>query len=586
MNKPVYILGISAFYHDAAACIIKDGVPVFAAHEERFSRKKHDENFPILAIQKGLKQEGITINDIQYVAFYEKPFLKFERIIDTYANNSPKGFRSFRGAIKNWLSKKLWITDTIKKETSFKGEILFTEHHEAHAASAFFPSPFNEAVIVTIDGVGEKATASISVGKDNKLHVIEEQHFPHSLGLFYSAITYYCGFKVNSGEYKLMGYAPYGKPNYVDVMKSHFITINEDGSVLLNQKYYSYQAGLRMTNSAFEKALGHKRRLPNQENSQFYKDIAASAQVILEEAVLKTVNYAVKKTGIKNVCLAGGVALNCKANAYLKEQKVAEKIWIQPASGDSGGALGAALTIWYNFLENERKLIPDSVKQHGYLGTFYNENEIENTLKSYNINYKKLSIHEASPVICEKLSNKEVIGWFQGKMEYGPRALGNRSILASPTFPDMKSFLNQKIKKREGFRPFAPIVLENKAEKWFNNISDSKYMLFTYQSDKKEIIPSCIHEDNSARVQTINSEDNEKTSQLLNDFEKLTGVPILINTSFNVRGEPIVESPFDALRCFFQTDMDTLYIGDFLIEKKQQNIINPELLKPSTFEMD
>lgn len=586
MSNDQYILGISAFYHDAAICLIKNGKVVFAAHEERFSRKKHDSNFPKLAIEKAFNQEGISIQNIDFLVFYEKPFLKFERLIDTYANNAPFGFWSFRNAIKSWLSKKLWISDLIKKETGFKKDILFTEHHEAHAASAFFPSPFNEAVIITMDGVGEKTTASIAIGRENKIEIIEEQHFPHSIGLFYSAITYYCGFKVNSGEYKLMGFAPYGKPKYVDIMKKNFIDVHDNGSIILNQKHFNYQTGLKMIKPSFEKVLGKKRRQPDQQNSQFYMDIAASAQEILEEVVLKTVNYAVKTTGLKNVCLAGGVALNCKANGMLIEKGIAERIWVQPASGDSGGALGAAYTIWYQYLKNKRSFCNDSIKSHSYLGSYYLNDEIEKMLKNLNIKYDKPNHNDATEVIAKKIKSKEVIGWFQGKMEYGPRALGNRSILASPTFIDMKSFLNEKIKKREGFRPFAPVVIEEKANHWFKNIRSSKYMLFTFQSDKESIIPSCIHKDKSARVQTINQEDNEKLYLLLQNVEKRTGAPILINTSFNVRGEPIVESPIDALKCFFQTDMDTLYIGDFIIEKSKQDYIDPLLFKKTKFELD
>lgn len=582
----MYILGISAFYHDAAICLLKDGIPIFAAHEERFTRIKHDASFPTKALQACFRQENISIADIEHIVFYEKPFLKFERLLDTYSRISPKGFWSFRNAMKSWLSKKLWISDTIKKETGFKREILFTEHHEAHAASAYYASPFNEAVIVTLDGVGEKATGSIAIGKNNTLTLIEEQFFPHSIGLFYSAITYYCGFKVNSGEYKLMGYAPYGSPKYVHLMKKHFITINENGSVYLDQKYFNYQGGMKMIKPAFEKILGKKRRLPEQDNTQFYKDVAASAQEIVEEVILKTVQYAIAKTNIKNVCLAGGVALNCKANGMLLQQKIADAIWIQPASGDSGGALGAAYTIWHQHLGNSKKKLLDSPTSHAYLGTHYTHAEIKQVLLEYSLSFHVLSDKELITLLAQKLVNKEVVGWFQGKMEFGPRALGNRSILALPTFSDMKSYLNQKIKKREGFRPFAPIVMEDKANKWFQKIDTSKYMLFTYQSDCKEHIPSCIHEDNSARVQTISIEDNSLLYRVLNEVNTLTGVPLLINTSFNVRGEPIVESPLDAIKCFFQTDMDTLCIGNFIIEKSNQTTIHKDLLTQHLFELD
>jgi len=581
----MYIIGISAFYHDSAISLMEDGKILFSAQEERFTRVKHDRSFPVHAINKALEFESITIQDIDLICFYEKPFQKFERIIDSFALNSPKGFISFKKAMKSWLSQKLWVPDVIKKELGYKGKIIFSNHHESHSASAFFASPFRESVIVTLDGVGERETATIGIGIDNKINIIETQHFPHSLGLFYSAVTYYCGFKVNSGEYKLMGLAPYGEPKYVELMQNNFIKINNNGSIELNLKYFNFEVGLRMINSSFEKVMGEKRRNSETSISQFYKDVAASAQVIVQQVLLKTVKYAMSLSGQKNVCLAGGVALNCKANSELFDFIKPENIWIQPASGDSGGAIGSAYVAWYHYLKNERKVVPNLLKNQVYLGTSYLRSEVKEKLNDWNIDYSELSDLEILKFISNCLNQKKIVGWFNGRMEFGPRALGNRSILASPAFSDMKEYLNLKIKMREAFRPFAPIVKEEKVGEWFNIDSPNKDMMCTYSAIHESKIPSCVHEDETSRVQTINEEDNKLIYGLIDEFEKLSGVPILINTSFNVRGEPIVESPDDALNCFFNTGIDILVIEGIIIEK-EKNINQLENFNLKQYELD
>ncbi len=575
------VLGISAYYHDSAACLLKDGEVLFAAQEERFTRKKHDSSFPKRSVEEAFKFANISIEDVDIVAFYEKPFLKFERIIDTYAANSPKGFLSFRRAMKSWFSKKLWIGELMKKELGYKGEVLFTEHHEAHAASAFYASPFEESAVLTIDGVGEKGTALIAHGKGNELNLLEEQHFPHSLGLFYSAMTYYCGFKVNSGEYKLMGLAPYGKPIHVELLKQHFIKINDDGSIELNRKLFNYEVGDYMLSKKGLAVLGRPVRKPDDDMSEWYFDMAASAQKITEEAVMISARRALDVTGSKNLCLAGGVALNCKANGELEQANLTEGIWVQPASGDSGGALGAALAVWYKHLKNERVPEMDTLQKHAYLGSQYSKEEVKNELEKYNVSF----IEYDPAVVAKRLSEKAVVGWFHGRMEYGPRALGNRSILASPIFEDMKSFVNQKIKMREGFRPFAPMVKAESASDWFE-VEKSKYMLFTHRSERAKDIPSCIHEDGTARVQTVDASENELIHELLSRVEDETKTPVLINTSFNVRGEPIVESPLDALRCLFQTGMDLLVIEGFVVSKNDNPVVDEELTKHQNFELD
>ena len=578
----MYILGISAFYHDSSACLMKDGKVVFAAQEERFSRIKHDNNFPLKSIERALASEQITIDDIEIVSYYEKPFLKLERLIDTYKSHAPKGFLSFKKAIKATLGKKIWVEDIIRKQTKFKGEIIFCEHHESHAASAFFPSPFKEATILTIDGVGEKTTVSLAIGRNNKIEILEEQFFPHSLGLFYSAMTYYCGFKVNSGEYKLMGLAPYGKPIYTNKLKQA-IKIHDNGNIELNLKYFNYEVGDRMTSKKFDSLMGNKRRRDESEMTTFYMDVAASAQKITEDAILKMVKYAINKTGVKNLCLAGGVALNCKANGEILLSDSVNELWVQPAAGDSGTALGAAFIAWHHYLNKERAIPENSLSNHAYLGTQYTQKEIKTILEQDHLVYHHLEKTETLKILAKGLVSGKVIGWFQGKMEFGPRALCHRSILANPLIKDMKKHLNYAIKKREGFRPFAPVIKEDRSQEFFNISKPSKYMLNTYTSNKRAFIPSCIHEDNTARVQTINENENPWFYELLDAFEKLSGYPILINTSFNVRGEPIVESPKDAIQCFFSTEMDMLFIEGFILFKDENKQIK---LKQVMYELD
>jgi len=581
-----FILGISAFYHDAAACLLKDGKILAAAHEERFSRKKHDSAFPANAIAFCLSSQDLTIEEIDLVVFYEKPFLKFDRLIDTYAIKSPFGFGSFRKAMKSWMSQKLWIPSIIKNELKYEGTILFSEHHEAHAASTFFSSPFKEAAILIMDGVGERTSITLATGKDNKIQLLKEQHFPHSLGLLYSSFTYYCGFKVNSGEYKLMGLAPYGVPKYKDLIYEHFVSMNEQGVLALNMKYFSFEVGLRMTNKAFEKILGKPRRLPESSLGQFYKDVARSVQEVLEELVLKLAQIIKKRTNLNKLCLAGGVALNCKVNQRLQEAGIFEEIWVQPASGDSGGALGAAYIGAYHYCNLERIIPENTVKNHIYLGNSFEDSQIGSVLDKLGVKYRKLKEEELLSRTAQSLNEKGIVGWFQGAMEYGPRALGNRSILASPKFKDMQSHVNLKIKMREAFRPFAPLVVEEKAHVWFKIKAPSKYMLFTYEALRASNIPSCVHVDNTARVQTLSKNDNPRLHKLLLNFESLSGIPILINTSFNVRGEPIVCTVEDALRCFFVTEMDMLIAGNYLVSKSENLAFNKSNLKKVSYVVD
>lgn len=582
----MYILGISAFFHDSAACILQDGKIIAAAEEERFSRKKHDNSLPKLAIDFCLKQANILIEDVDLIVFYEKPFLKFDRILDTIKKSTPFGFNFFRKAIKIWTTEKLWIPTIIKKELFYNGKIIFSEHHEAHAAGAFFTSPFNESAIITIDGVGEKTCTSIGVGKENKVSMLKEQYYPHSFGLFYSAFTQYCGFKVNSGEYKLMGLAPYGKPTYKKLILENIISINSKGEVQLNLKYFSFEQGESTINLKFCNLFGNPIRNENDIMSQFYCDIAASVQEITDDFLITIAKYTKEITGLSNLCMSGGVALNCKANGKLLSSKIFENIWVQPASGDGGCAIGAAFVGWNHYLDEERVKMIDSLGNQIYLGSSYTSEEIMSVLDKYEIRYSHIDDLELYKKVATLLADKKIVGWFQGRMEFGPRALGNRSILASPLFEDMKSYINQKIKLREGFRPFAPVVLEEKASEWFFIPNSSKYMLFTYKSDKRNKIPSCIHEDETARVQTLSKNDNEKLHRLISEFNNLTSSPVLINTSFNVRGEPIVESPLDALKCFFQTDMDVLVIDNYIIQKENNFEISEELTTKTIYELD
>lgn len=601
----MYILGISAFYHDSAACLLKDGQVIAAAQEERFTRIKHDFHFPKESIKFCLAEAGITIKDVEYVSFYEKPYLKFDRLIKTYLMNAPKGMSSFITAMPLWIQEKLWIGREIRDKLGFKGKMFYPEHHQSHAASAFYPSPFQNAAILTMDGVGEWATSSYGIGNANKLDIKNTIRFPHSLGLLYSAFTYYTGFKVNSGEYKLMGLAPYGDPLYVDVIYKNLIDVKEDGSFHLNMKYFNYCTGFTMTNENFDALFGREPRKPESSITKLDMDLARSIQVVTEEIVLKIAMHIHKETGEKNLCLAGGVALNCVSNGRLYREGPFERIWIQPAAGDAGGALGAALHVWYKELGNPRNPITIADRQVGSrLGSAYGDDDIEAYLKGNEIPYKKLPGKELHHEVAGLIANENVIGWFNGRMEFGPRALGSRSILGDPRSPKMQSQMNLKIKFREGFRPFAPSVIAEKAKEWFDMAGveqrsdfSSPYMLIVGHVQKSKMIhndgemkkaegferlksvntqiPAVTHVDNSARIQTVHQETNPDFYSLLTEFEKITRCPVLINTSFNVRGEPIVESPEDAYRCFMRTGMDYLVLGSFLMDKKKQ----PELIE-------
>jgi len=612
-----YILGISCFYHDSAAALVRDGEIIAASQEERFTRKKHDFNFPENAVKYCLKEAGISAKDLSYVAFYEKPLLKFERIFLTYLSYAPLGFRSFNKAMPLWLKDRLWMSNFIAEKLDYSGKILFTEHHESHAASAFYPSPFKEAAILTMDGVGEWATASFGIGRDNDFELTHEIRFPHSLGLLYSAFTYYTGFKVNSAEYKVMGLAPYGEPRYADLILKELVDLKEDGSFKLNMKYFNYCVGLTMTNKRFDrlfgpsphtsesaggsgsnfllrKKFGRPARKPETRITRLDMDLARSIQFVAEEVMLRTSRHIHKLTGQKNLCLAGGVALNCVANGKVLREGPFENIWIQPSSGDAGGALGAALRIWYKYLGNKRDVdgIRDSQKG-SYLGPEYSDDYIENYLKTNSIPHSKLAKAELLKIVASYIANEKVIGWFQGRMEFGPRALGARSIIGDARSPSMQSRMNLKIKFRESFRPFAPSVLLEKAKDYFDINSESPYMLLTANVkdihlkkpetralkpegfDRLKIIrsdiPAVTHIDNSARLQTVSKDTpNRIYYELINELYKNTNCPVVINTSFNIRGEPIVQSPEDAYRCFMRTEMDYLVMGSFVIDRKSQ----------------
>lgn len=584
----MYILGISAFYHDAAATLLYNGKILAAAQEERFSRIKHDQSFPKLAIEFCMTEANIDISKIALIVFYEKPFLKFDRIINTIQATAPYGFHFFRKSMKSWMKTKLWIPVVIKKELGYSGEVIFSEHHESHAAASFFTSPYTKSAIITLDGVGEKTCSTICVGDGNRVTILKEQHYPHSFGLLYSAFTQYCGFKVNSGEYKLMGLASYGEPVYKKTILENFVSINSEAEVILNLKYFSFEKGKSTINKAFCNILGRPARNPEEEIDVFYKNVARSIQSITEDFLVTIAKYTKKITGLDNLCLSGGVALNCKANGTLLLHKnIFKNIWVQPASGDSGASIGAAYLGWYHYLKNKRIIIKNTLNEQVFLGPSFSSVEIEDLLKAHNIVYHKIANENLCNAIANLLKDKKIVGWFQGKMEFGPRALGNRSILASPLFKDMKEHVNLSIKKREGFRPFAPVVLKEEAQEWFLNCKESKYMLFTYKSNKKAIIPSCIHEDETARVQTLDKQDNPLLYDLLRKFEEKTSCPILINTSFNVRGEPIVATPLDALRCFFQTDIDVLVLGNFKVLKSENlKNISKNLTNVKRYELD
>ena len=608
------ILGISAFYHDSAACILVDGKIIAAAQEERFTRKKHDANYPYNAIEFVLKFSNLKLSEVDQIVFFEKPFLKFERLLETYVAFAPKGFVSFAKAMPLWIKEKLFQKNLLfnklkQHDENYKSDenIFFSDHHLSHAASAFFPSPFEEAVILTADGVGEWATTTVAVGKNETLEIKKEIHFPHSLGLLYSAFTYYTGFKVNSGEYKLMGLAPYGTPIYENKVKQLF-DLKEDGTFRLDQKYFNYATGLTMTNEKFNSLFGQKpRNSQNEKITQFHMDIASSIQKVTEEIMIKLARSIREEYGIKNLCLAGGVALNCVANGKILKEKIFDNIWIQPAAGDAGGSLGAALALWHIDQGNKRSINLNDDMKGSYLGTEYNQEEIEKELKAAGANFETLKYDELIDKTSEFLSNEKAIGWFQGRMEFGPRALGGRSILGDPRSDKMQKNLNLKVKYRESFRPFAPSVLREDLSDWFEINVDSPYMLLVAninQSKKIEMndeqknlfgidklnikrseIPAVTHVDYSARVQTVTKNTNNRYYDLICKFKEKTGCPVIVNTSFNVRGEPIVNTPTDAFNCFMGTELDYLVIGDCILDKLKQN---PKLKKDYTkeFELD
>ncbi len=603
------ILGISAFYHDSAACLVQDGKIISAAQEERFTRKKHDFSFPKNAINYCLQDSGLKGNDLDFVAFYDKPFIKFERLLETYLTYAPLGIQSFIKAMPLWIKQKLWMKDFIQKELDFEGKIIFTEHHESHAASAFFPSPFQKAAFLTIDGVGEWTTASYGIAQDNQIKIMAEIRFPHSLGLLYSAFTYYTGFKVNSGEYKLMGLAPYGEPKYKDSILSELMDLKEDGSFKLNMKYFNYCAGLTMTNKKFEQLFGGPPRKPESRLTQRHMDLARSVQVVTEEVMLRMARHVYKETGLKNLCLAGGVALNCVGNGRLLREGPFENIWIQPAAGDAGGALGAALFVWYQYLENKR--ITDNNKdfQKGsYLGPQFNNGHILDYLNRNNIPYIELHDEEIPERIADLIAAQKVIGWFQGRMEFGPRALGSRSIIGDARSPKMQEIMNLKIKFRESFRPFAPSVIKERASEFFKIDRESPYMLLVapvterirrqVSEEKQQLsgldklhvvrssIPAVTHVDYTARIQTVNKDDNPLYYTMIAKFDEKYACPVIINTSFNVRGEPIVCTPGDAYLCFMRTNMDYLLMGNYLIEKKHQKPLDKDINWLKEFELD
>ncbi len=587
------ILGISCFYHDSAACLVVDGKIIAATHEERFSRKKHDASFPKQAINYCLKEGKIKIADLDVVAFYDKPFLKFERLLETYLAYVPRGLRSYLLAMQSWLKQKLWIKNIIQDELGWKGKILFAQHHQSHAASAFYPSPFKRAAFLTIDGVGEWATTSFGIGEGSDLNILKEIYFPHSLGLLYSAFTYYTGFKVNSGEYKLMGLAPYGEPKYVNKIYDYLIDVKSDGSFRLNMEYFGYADGLTMTNKKFHQLFDGPPRQPETKLTQKQMDLAKSIQVVTEEIIMKMINHIHKTTQEKYLCLAGGVALNCVANRRILQEGPFKDIWIQPASGDAGGALGAALLAWHQYFDGKREADGINDKQKGsLLGPEFSDQEIKEFLEKKGAVYRFVPNESLFKQIAQLIASEKVIGWFQGRMEYGPRALGNRSILGDARSPKMQKEINLKIKFREGFRPFAPSVLEEYVSDYFCIDRPSPYMLLTafVRKDKRKelteeekqlkgldklkvarsVIPAVTHVDYSARLQTVNKKVNPRYWQLIKAFYDLTGCPVIVNTSFNVRGEPIVCTPAEAYTCFMRTNMDYLVLGNYLLDKKEQ----------------
>ncbi|MFN0158981.1 MAG: carbamoyltransferase [Bacteroidota bacterium] len=602
-----YILGISCYYHDSAAALIRDGEIVAAAQEERFTRKKHDFNFPSNAIAFCLSHAGITAADLSHVVFYDKPLLKFERILETYLAYAPLGIRSFLMAMPLWLREKLWIPNSIRSELDYDGPIFFTEHHESHAASAFYPSPFQHAAFLTLDGVGEWTTTSYGIGDGNKLTIQGEMNFPHSLGLLYSAFTYFTGFKVNSAEYKVMGLAPYGEPKYVQTIYDHLIDLKEDGSFKMNMEYFNYCAGLTMTNRKFDALFGGPPRKAESQLTQREMDLARSLQEVTEEIMLRMARHVHKETGEQNLVLAGGVVLNCVGNGRILREGPFKDIWIQPAAGDAGGALGAALFAWHAVLGNERKAARGKDSQHGsYLGPEFSDEEIEQCLKTNETVYRKVTRNELPEVVAELIAKENVVGWFEGRMEFGPRALGARSIIGDARSPKMQSVMNLKIKYRESFRPFAPSVLREHVAEYFGMEYDSPYMLLVAPVvpekrkpvadenlagiDKLNVvrseIPAVTHIDYSARIQTVHKETNPLYYDVIQAFYRKTGCPVIINTSFNVRGEPIVCRPEEAFNCFMRTEMDYLVMGSFVLAKSDQKPVESDEKWMKEFELD
>ncbi len=605
----MYILGISAFYHDSAAAIIKDGEIVAAAQEERFTRIKHDQNFPINAIKYCLKEAGITSHQLNYVSFYDKPFTKFERILETYLAYAPRGINSFVKAVPLWIKKKIWMKELIKKELGYEGEILFPEHHESHAASTFYPSPFNSAAYLTMDGVGEWATTSYGLCNENGIKILGELHFPHSLGLLYSAFTYFTGFKVNSGEYKVMGLAPYGEPKYVQKIYEHLIDLKDDGSFKMNMDYFDYCAGLTMTNNKFNKLFGGEPRIPETNLTQREMDLARSVQDVTEEIMLKMARHVKKVTREKYLCLAGGVALNCVGNGKLLRENIFDDIWIQPAAGDAGGAIGAAYIVYHQHLKNKMSSKNGRDLQKGsYLGPHYSNDEIKEFLSHNSLPYKFLDDANLYDFISDYIIQEKVIGWFQGRMEFGPRALGSRTIIGDARSPNMQKKMNLKIKFREGFRPFAPSVLAERVSDWFEIDRESPYMLLVAEVKKEKQrrmteeesklwgidqlnvirsdVPAITHIDYSARLQTVNKLDNPRYHALINKFYEKTGCPVIVNTSFNVRGEPIVQSPLDAYKCFMRTEIDVLVMENFVLHKEDQPKFHDDIDWRQKYELD
>ncbi len=566
------ILGISAFYHDSAAALVRDGQVVAAVQEERLTRRKHDSSFPTRAVQACLQLGGTTLREVDHVVFYEKPFAKFERLIETYLAKAPRGLRSYLKAMPLWVKDRLWMKDRIARELGFEGEILFADHHESHAASAFYLSPFPQAAILTVDGVGEWTTTALGVGQGNDLTLIKEIRFPHSLGLLYSTFTYYLGFKINDGEYKVMGLAPYGQPRYVDQILGELLRLEDDGSFRLNPEYFEYETGLRMASSRFCEFFGRPPRRPGEPLDQFHKDLAASIQRTTEEALLQSVRYLQTLTGEPDLCLAGGVALNCVANGRILRETRCRQLWVQPAAGDAGGSVGAALAVWYRHLGHPRPTAERDGQGASLLGSFYGEVEVEAFLRSQGAVYRRLAPQELAVYTASRLADGAVVGWFQGRMEFGPRALGSRSILADPRRPETLDEVNRRIKYRESFRPFAPVVPLERAADYFDLGCPSPYMLLVAPvlEHRRSEIPAVTHVDGSARVQTVDRVDHPRLHQLLLEFESRTGCPVLLNTSFNIRGEPIVESPADAWRCFMRTGLDLLVMGDLIVEKRDQ----------------